>query len=96
MQLLKLDLSRILCVTKVCVYICDWQSLVLPGGGGGAGAMTLCPQRDFKMKSEFVNNDDYAVYVRDNIQIGMKVQCCQTYEEVHEGDIGVVIKVSNL
>lgn len=40
-----------------------------------------------------MNNDDYAVYVRDNIQVGMMVRCCRTYEEVYEGDIGKVIKV---
>ena len=34
------------------------------------------------------------MYVRDNIQVGMTVRCCRTYEEVHEGDCGKVIKVS--
>ena len=43
-----------------------------------------------------MNNDDYAMYVRDNIQVGMMVRCCRTYEEVHEGDIGKVIKVSKV
>ena len=43
-----------------------------------------------------MNNDDYAVYVRDNIQVGMMVRCCRTYEEVYEGDIGKVIKVSKV
>ena len=33
------------------------------------------------------------MYVRDNIQLGMTVRCCQTYEEVHEGDVCKVIKV---
>ena len=33
------------------------------------------------------------MYVRDNIQLGMTVRCCRTYEEVHEGDVGKVIKV---
>ncbi|KAK7486952.1 hypothetical protein BaRGS_00021768, partial [Batillaria attramentaria] len=47
----------------------------------------------FKKRLDFLNNDDYAVYVRDNIQVGMMVRCCRTYEEVHEGDIGKVIKL---
>ena len=51
---------------------------------------------DFKRRSDFTANDDYARYVRDNIQVGMMVRCCRTYEEVHEGDIGRVIKVSLL
>ena len=51
---------------------------------------------DFKRRSDFTANDDYARYVRDNIQVGMMVRCCRTYEEVHEGDIGRVIKVSVL
>lgn len=51
---------------------------------------------DFKRRSDFTANDDYARYVRDNIQVGMMVRCCRTYEEVHEGDIGRIIKVSVL
>ncbi|KAK7097783.1 E3 ubiquitin-protein ligase HERC2-like isoform X3 [Littorina saxatilis] len=47
----------------------------------------------YKKKTDFMNNDDYAVYVRDNIQVGMMVRCCKTYEEVHEGDIGKVLKL---
>ena len=48
---------------------------------------------EFKKRSDFSSNDEYAIYVRDNIQVGMMVRCCRTYEEVHEGDIGRVIKV---
>ena len=33
------------------------------------------------------------MYVRDNIQVGMLVRCCRTYEEVYEGDVGKVVKV---
>ena len=47
----------------------------------------------FKKRSDFVSDDEYAMYVRDNIQLGMTVRCCRTYEEVHEGDVGRVIKV---
>ena len=50
----------------------------------------------YKKRTDFMNNDDYAMYVRDNIQVGMMVRCCRTYEEVHEGDIGKVIKVSKV
>ena len=48
----------------------------------------------FKKRTDFHSDDDYATYVRDNIQVGMTVRCCRTYEEVHEGDTGKVIKVS--
>ena len=48
----------------------------------------------YKRRAEFSNADDYAVYVRENILAGMKVRCCQTYEEVAEGDVGTVVKVS--
>ncbi|XP_077868707.1 E3 ubiquitin-protein ligase HERC2-like [Saccoglossus kowalevskii] len=47
----------------------------------------------FKKRADFFNNDDYAMYVRDNIQVGMTVRCCRTYEEVHEGDTGRVVKL---
>lgn len=48
----------------------------------------------YKKRSDFLSNDEYAMYVRDNIQVGMSVRCCKTYEEVHESDIGKVVKVS--
>lgn len=48
----------------------------------------------FLKRVDFGNSEDYAMYVRDNIQEGMIVKCCRTYEEVHEGDVGRVIKVS--
>ncbi|XP_048589232.1 E3 ubiquitin-protein ligase HERC2 isoform X2 [Nematostella vectensis] len=51
------------------------------------------PPTDFKVRSDFSSNDEYARYVRDHIQTGMMVRCCRTYEEVHEGDIGRVIKL---
>ncbi|XP_071496413.1 E3 ubiquitin-protein ligase HERC2-like [Diadema antillarum] len=47
----------------------------------------------FKKRSDFLSNDDFAMYVRDNIQVGMMVRCCRTYEEVQEGDIGKVVKL---
>ncbi|XP_045543165.1 E3 ubiquitin-protein ligase HERC2 isoform X2 [Salmo salar] len=47
----------------------------------------------FKNRSDFQSNDDYAVYIRENIQVGMMVKCCRTYEEVYEGDVGKVIKL---
>jgi E3 ubiquitin-protein ligase HERC2 len=53
------------------------------------------PPTDFKVRSDFASNDEYARYVRDHIQVGMMVRCCRTYEEVHEGDIGRVIKVGD-
>ncbi|KAM9264683.1 E3 ubiquitin-protein ligase HERC2 isoform 3-T3 [Cariama cristata] len=47
----------------------------------------------YKKRADFLSNDDYAVYVRENIQVGMMVRCCRTYEEVCEGDVGKVIKL---
>ncbi|XP_061894415.1 E3 ubiquitin-protein ligase HERC2-like [Entelurus aequoreus] len=47
----------------------------------------------FKKRSDFLSNDDYAVYVRENIQVGMMVKCCRAYEEVYDGDTGKVIKL---
>ena len=50
--------------------------------------------QSYKKRTDFVSNDEYALYVRDNIHVDMLVRCCRTYEEVHEGDVGKVIKVS--
>ncbi|KAI8508669.1 E3 ubiquitin-protein ligase herc2, partial [Branchiostoma belcheri] len=56
-------------------------------------AYGITDSRSFKKRSDFMSNDDYALYVRDHIQVGMMVRCCRTYEEVHEGDIGRVVKL---
>lgn len=61
-------------------------NLAVPGGAS-------CSPSSFKTKADFMSSDDYAVYVRDNIGLGMKVRCCQTYEEVREGDVGMVVKL---
>lgn len=47
----------------------------------------------YKQRSDFLSNDEYAMYVRDNVEIGMLVRCCKSYEEVHCGDIGKVVKI---
>ncbi|KAK3100706.1 hypothetical protein FSP39_024049, partial [Pinctada imbricata] len=59
------------------------------GSEAGAAAATAT----FKKRADFLSNDEYAMYVRDHIETGMSVRCCRTYEEVHEGDIGKVIKL---
>lgn len=33
------------------------------------------------------------MYVRDNVEVGMLVRCCKSYEEVQLGDIGKVVKI---
>ncbi|XP_061183765.1 E3 ubiquitin-protein ligase HERC2-like isoform X1 [Saccostrea echinata] len=50
-------------------------------------------QQTYKKRADFLSNDEYAMYVRDTIQPNMSVRCCRTYEEVHEGDIGKVVKL---
>jgi E3 ubiquitin-protein ligase HERC2 len=49
----------------------------------------------YNQRSDFLSNDEYAMYIRDNIAEGMLIRCCKTYEEVHEGDIGRVLKVDS-
>ncbi|KAL1491483.1 hypothetical protein ABEB36_012074 [Hypothenemus hampei] len=44
-------------------------------------------------RSHFLSNDEYAMYVRDNVEVGMLVRCCKNYEEVQLGDIGKVVKI---
>ncbi|XP_054644739.1 E3 ubiquitin-protein ligase HERC2 isoform X2 [Dunckerocampus dactyliophorus] len=57
-----------------------------------AGAV-VTESQTFKKRLDFLSNDDYAVYVRENIQVGMMVKCCRAYEEVYDGDVGKVIKL---
>jgi E3 ubiquitin-protein ligase HERC2 len=49
----------------------------------------------YNQRSDFLSNDEYAMYIHDNIAEGMLIRCCKTYEEVHEGDVGRVLKVDN-
>lgn len=47
----------------------------------------------YMQRPDFLSNDEYAMYVRDNVEVGMLVRCCKNYEEVYVGDIGRVIKI---
>lgn len=51
------------------------------------------PPIAYHRRSDFLSNDEYAMYIRDNIQVGMLVRCCKTYEEVQMDDVGKVIKI---
>ena len=57
-----------------------------PVGGGGGG-------RVYQRRCDLSSNDEYAIYVREHISVGMSVRCCRSYEEVHEGDVGRVVKL---
>uniref|UniRef100_A0A6P7FTJ3 HECT-type E3 ubiquitin transferase n=1 Tax=Diabrotica virgifera virgifera TaxID=50390 RepID=A0A6P7FTJ3_DIAVI len=62
------------------------------------GAQSLNPYGDEKhqsyaRRSQFLSNDEYAMYVRDNAEVGMLVRCCKSYEEVQLGDIGKIVKI---
>ena len=58
---------------------------------GNAAAQILHPEI-YKKRIDFVNKDDYALYVRTHVQVGMTVKCCRTYEEVHEGTVQVFLQ----
>nr|XP_022903495.1 E3 ubiquitin-protein ligase HERC2 isoform X1 [Onthophagus taurus] len=58
----------------------------------GADCLTTKPIT-YKERGDFLSNDEYAMYVRDNVEVGMLVRCCKSYEEVNCGDIGKVIKI---
>lgn len=56
-------------------------------------AQEVTPRLNYFCRNDFASNDDYALYVRDHIKIGMMVRCCRTYEEVQEGDTGEVVEL---
>ena len=60
------------------------------------GSVSSVGRTVYKTRAEFASMDDYATYIRDNIAVGMTVKCCQTYEEVHENDLGRFVKVNIL
>ncbi|RZF37934.1 hypothetical protein LSTR_LSTR005434, partial [Laodelphax striatellus] len=49
----------------------------------------------YNKRSDFLTNDEYAMYVRDNVVENMLVRCCKSYEEVQEGEVGRVIKIDH-
>ncbi|XP_073987726.1 E3 ubiquitin-protein ligase HERC2 isoform X1 [Rhodnius prolixus] len=49
----------------------------------------------YNKRCDFLSNDEYAMYVRDNVTPGMLVRCCKAYEEVNESDVGRVVKVDH-
>lgn len=62
------------------------------------GAQSTNPYGDEKhqtyaRRSQFLSTDEYAMYVRDNAEVGMLVRCCKSYEEVQLGDIGKIVKI---
>ncbi|XP_049844846.1 E3 ubiquitin-protein ligase HERC2 [Schistocerca gregaria] len=59
-----------------------------------SGAPDVTSTTGYNQRADFLTNDEYAMYVRDNITEGMLVRCCKSYEEVHEGDVGTVLKVA--
>lgn len=48
----------------------------------------------YKTSSDFVTKSEYTSYVKDNVAVGMTVECCEAYEQIKVGDSGKVIKVS--
>lgn len=50
-------------------------------------------KKKFMIKEDFQTDDQYALYVRENVKLGMVVKCCCNFEEINVGDTGNVIKV---
>lgn len=50
-------------------------------------------QAKYAKRDDFKNADQYAIYVRGHIVPGMIVRCCRDFEEIHAGDVGIVLKI---
>ena len=48
----------------------------------------------YKTPADFVTKSEYGSYVKDNVAVGMTVECCEAYEQIKVGDSGKVMKVS--
>lgn len=54
----------------------------------------LLPLSSYLRPCDFAGgDDDYAAYLRDHIAVGMEVSCCRGYDEVSEGDTGLVVQL---
>ena len=47
-------------------------------------------RQNYRKKEKKTDRQTDVIYT---FQVGMTVRCCRTYEEVHEGDIGRVVKL---
>lgn len=47
----------------------------------------------YALREDFKSADQYAMYVRGLVHPGMAVRCCQDFEEIRKGDVGIVQKV---
>ena len=47
----------------------------------------------FNTRTSFINVDDYARYMRDNVAVGMMVRCCEASNVVQKEDVGGITKV---
>lgn len=47
----------------------------------------------YEVNKQFLSADQYAMYVRGLVCPGVKVRCCQNFEEIKKGDFGEVLKV---
>ena len=50
---------------------------------------------EFLRPSDFSNEYSYSDYVKENVTIGMSVECCKNFLDLEVGDIGVVVKINN-
>ncbi|KAF2350916.1 CPH domain [Trinorchestia longiramus] len=57
-----------------------------------SGAEACRPQQP-RRRSDFSSGDEYAQWLRAHLQVGATVRCCRSYEEVHAGDVGSVVRV---
>ena len=49
--------------------------------------------KQFKTRSDFPSNSDYAHYVSDNVQIDMMVKSIKNFDKVQMADVGIVQKI---
>lgn len=65
----------------------------LDGASGGYPSYTGDSQKRFANRDDFKTADQYAMYVRSQIVPGTLVKCCNNFEEIRVGDVGIVLRV---
>ncbi|XP_056632300.1 E3 ubiquitin-protein ligase HERC2 isoform X1 [Diorhabda sublineata] len=77
------------------VYDSETESISYDNALGAQSMNTYGDEKhqSYARRSQFLSNDEYAMYVRDNAEVGMLVRCCKSYEEVQLGDIGKIVKI---
>lgn len=77
-------------------YMYTYSRRYMYTDNGTLSSYSTVPPTTFKSRDQFTSVDEWSMYIKENIAVGMSVVCCETYEEIRRGDTGKVTKVRKI